>query len=53
MIFDYTTYEVDSSSTNDDECAILGHVDALEYFTANFDGEGHQLKLVPNETLPS
>jgi aspartyl protease len=36
----------------DDECAILGHVGALEYFTATFDGEAHQLSLAPNGTLP-
>ena len=37
----------------DDECAILGHVGALEYFTATFDGESHQLSLAPNATFPS
>jgi hypothetical protein len=36
----------------DDECAILGHVGALEYFTATFDGEAHQMTLVPNAKLP-
>lgn len=36
----------------EDECAILGHVGALEYFTATFDGEVHRLSLVPNSTFP-
>ena len=31
----------------DDECAILGHVGALEFFVATFDGEAHQLTLLP------
>ena len=32
----------------EDECALLGHVGALELFTATFDGENHRGTLVPN-----
>ena len=35
-----------------DECAILGHVGALEFFTAIFDGESYQLTLEPNGRFP-
>jgi hypothetical protein len=36
-----------------DECAILGHVAALEFFTATFDGEHQQFSLLPNAKLPA
>jgi hypothetical protein len=36
----------------EDECAILGHVGALEFFTATFDGEAYRLTLLPNATFP-
>jgi hypothetical protein len=38
--------------TAEDECAILGHVGALEHFTATFDGEEHRGTLVPNASFP-
>jgi hypothetical protein len=37
----------------DDECAILGHAGALQYFTATFDGKRHRGSLVPNRTFPA
>lgn len=37
----------------EDECAILGHVGALELFTATFDGENHRGALVPNTDFPA
>lgn len=36
----------------DDECAILGHVGTLRYFTATFDGERQQGTLTPNRIFP-
>ena len=36
----------------EDECTCLGHVAAIEYFTATFDGERHQCTLIPNATFP-
>ena len=37
----------------EDECTILGHVGALELFTATFDGENHRGTLVPNAAFPA
>ena len=34
------------------ESTCLGHVGALEFFTATFDGGAHRLTLVPNVTFP-
>lgn len=36
----------------DDECAILGHIGALEYFTSTFDGKQRQGSLLPNSGFP-
>lgn len=36
-----------------DEVIILGHGGCLDYFTATFDGENAELKLIPNSLLPS
>jgi hypothetical protein len=37
----------------EDECAILGHIGALELFIATFDGENHCGTLLPNATFPA
>ena len=37
----------------EDECTILGHVGALELFTATFDGENHRGTLLPNTAFPA
>lgn len=36
----------------ENECTCIGHVAALEYFTATFDGERQRCTLVPNATFP-
>jgi hypothetical protein len=35
-----------------DECAILGRIGGLEFFTATFDGNQRQGTLVPNDSFP-
>ena len=38
--------------SEEDECAILGHAGALQFFTATFDGERNQGSLVPTSIFP-
>jgi hypothetical protein len=44
MFFDFADPE--------DETVVLGHAGFLDYFTATFDGQQKQLRLVPNDHLP-
>ncbi len=36
----------------EDELAILGHIGCLDYFRATFDGDAHELDLVPTPQFP-
>ena len=36
----------------DDEMVILGHVGCLEYFRTTFDGQAHEVDLVPTPAFP-